>query len=129
SDPRQPVAAPVRDRSGLRARPPRDNLPAAARHPDGHNRHGGADAQARLSATGSARRLAASPAAIIARTTTGAGVGMRSGEDMLRLVEECVGVGEVTVRERVFSGVRYEVRRFQAMTASGMPVPGLHRIE
>jgi len=54
---------------------------------------------------------------------------MRSGEDMLRLVEECVGVGEVTVRERVFSGVRYEVRRFQAMTASGMPVPGLHRIE
>lgn len=54
---------------------------------------------------------------------------MRSRQDTLRLVEECVGVGEVTVRERVFPRVRYEVRRFQAMTPSGMPVPGLHRIE
>jgi len=54
---------------------------------------------------------------------------MAVGEGVLRLVEECVGVGEITVRDRVLPGVRYEVRRFQAVTASGMPVPGLHRIE
>ena len=51
------------------------------------------------------------------------------GHSELRLVEECVGVGEIAVAGRAFPEVRYEVRRFQAMTASGLPVPGLHKIE
>lgn len=51
------------------------------------------------------------------------------GKDAMRLIEDCSGVGELSAGDRVLSGVRYEVRRFQAMTPSGMPVPGLHRIE
>jgi hypothetical protein len=50
-------------------------------------------------------------------------------EGAFRLIEEYVGVGRVAVRDRMLADVRYEVRRFQAMTPSGMPVPGLHRIE
>lgn len=51
------------------------------------------------------------------------------GEGPLKLVEECVGVGEVTVRDRVFPGIAYDVKRFQGMAPSGLPVPGLHKIE
>ncbi|HEX6992587.1 MAG TPA: hypothetical protein VF339_00415 [Gammaproteobacteria bacterium] len=54
---------------------------------------------------------------------------MAASEKALRLVEECVGVGEIALSDRVLAGVRYDVRRFQAFTPSGMPVPGLHRIE
>ena len=52
-----------------------------------------------------------------------------AGNDGYRLVEDSTGVGRVAWRDEVFSGVRYEVRRFQGMTSSGLPVPGLHRIE
>jgi hypothetical protein len=48
---------------------------------------------------------------------------------MLKLVEECTGVGELVSGERVFRPVPYRVSRFQGMTAAGLPVPGLHRIE
>ncbi|SRR5690606_25339748 len=54
---------------------------------------------------------------------------MAASDGALRLVEECVGVGEIAVGDRVLTGVRYDVKRFQAFTPSGMPVPGLHRIE
>lgn len=47
----------------------------------------------------------------------------------LRLIEECVGVGELATRDHVFPKIPYEVKRFQAFTPSGVPVPGLHRIE
>jgi len=47
----------------------------------------------------------------------------------LKLVEECAGVGELTWRSRKLSPVPYSISRFQAMTAGGLPVPGLHRIE
>jgi hypothetical protein len=47
----------------------------------------------------------------------------------LKLVEECAGVGELIVHEQVFRPVRYRIRRFQGTAASGMPIPGLHRIE
>ncbi len=50
-------------------------------------------------------------------------------ERHLRLVDECIGVGELAIGERRFPGVRYEVRRLQGIAPSGLPVPGLHRIE
>jgi hypothetical protein len=51
------------------------------------------------------------------------------GEGGMRLVEECVGVGEIAIGDQRFPDIRYEVKRFQAMAPSGLPVPGLHRIE
>ena len=47
----------------------------------------------------------------------------------MKLVEECAGVGELSRGELVFGSVRYRISRFQGMAASGLPVPGLHRIE
>lgn len=47
----------------------------------------------------------------------------------MKLVEEREGEGRLTVRGEVVGSVGYEISRFQAMTAGGMPVPGLHRIE
>lgn len=47
----------------------------------------------------------------------------------MKLVEECRGVGSLASRDRVIESVHYRIRRFQAMTAAGLPVPGLHRIE
>lgn len=47
----------------------------------------------------------------------------------MKLVEECVGIGSLTWRGEEFGGVSYAINRFQAMTTSGLPVPGLHRIE
>ncbi|MBN1238725.1 MAG: hypothetical protein JXB36_09490 [Gammaproteobacteria bacterium] len=49
--------------------------------------------------------------------------------DGFKLVEDSAGVGQVAWRDEVFPEVRYEVRRYQGMTSSGLPVPGLHRIE
>jgi hypothetical protein len=46
----------------------------------------------------------------------------------LKLVEEYAGVGSLRWRERTIS-VPYRISRFQGMQASGLPVPGLHRIE
>ena len=56
-------------------------------------------------------------------------MGTASDEGGMRLVDESAGVGELAVGERRFSGIRYEVRRFQGIAPSGLPVPGLHRIE
>jgi hypothetical protein len=50
-------------------------------------------------------------------------------EDAFKLVEECAGEGEVGYGDTAYPKVAYRIRRFQAMTASGLPVPGLHRIE
>lgn len=47
----------------------------------------------------------------------------------MKLVEECAGVGELTWRDRTLPAVAYSISRYQAMTAGGLPVPGLHRIE
>ena len=56
------------------------------------------------------------------------GIGPR-GAPLLKLVEQCAGIGEVTAGARVFKSVAYRIERFQGMAASGMPVPGRHRIE
>ena len=47
----------------------------------------------------------------------------------MKLVEESQGEGELSVRGEVVASVGYSLNRYQAMTAGGMPVPGLHRIE
>jgi hypothetical protein len=47
----------------------------------------------------------------------------------VKLVEEVAGVGELVRGERVFRSIRYRISRFQGMALSGLPVPGLYRIE
>jgi len=48
---------------------------------------------------------------------------------MLKLVEECSGVGDLIVNGEVLRQVRYTLTRYQGMAESGLPIPGLHRIE
>jgi hypothetical protein len=46
------------------------------------------------------------------------------------LVEECSGSGDLMSRGEVLSRVRYQLDRYQGMLeGSGMPIPGLHRLE
>jgi hypothetical protein len=47
----------------------------------------------------------------------------------MKLVEEYAGVGAVRWRDQHFGRVPYRISRFQGMATSGLPVPGLHRIE
>lgn len=47
----------------------------------------------------------------------------------LKLVEENAGIGRLLFGEQVFANVPYAINRYQGMAASGLPVPGLHRIE
>jgi hypothetical protein len=47
-----------------------------------------------------------------------------------KLVETYEGTGALIDQDVVLAHVRYHVRRFQGMLeGSGMPIPGLHRIE
>ena|SRR5687767_3800355 len=47
-----------------------------------------------------------------------------------KLVEECSGNGALMQDGAVLRGVRYRINRYQGMLeGSGMPIPGLHRIE
>jgi len=49
---------------------------------------------------------------------------------MMKLVEESSGIGELMQNGVVLQQVQYRVRRFQGMMeGSGLPIPGLHRIE
>ena len=52
-----------------------------------------------------------------------------SQELRLKLVEEYAGVGSLRTRDRNFGAVPYRISRFQGMAISGLPIPGLHRIE
>ena len=47
----------------------------------------------------------------------------------MKLVEQCAGIGELTWRGEAYGSIPYSINRFQAMMPSGLPVPGLHRIE
>lgn len=47
----------------------------------------------------------------------------------MKLVEEYAGVGALRWRDRNLGAIRYRISRFQGMATSGLPVPGLHRIE
>jgi hypothetical protein len=47
-----------------------------------------------------------------------------------KLVEECSGSGALIHHGAVLRQVRYTISRYQGMLeGSGMPIPGLHRIE
>ena len=49
---------------------------------------------------------------------------------MVKLLEECAGEGELIEEGGPTRQAAYRVRRFQGMTeGSGMPIPGLFRIE
>jgi hypothetical protein len=49
---------------------------------------------------------------------------------MMKLVENSSGLGELIRQGSLLRPVRYEVRRYQGfMEGSGMPIPGLFRIE
>lgn len=47
----------------------------------------------------------------------------------VKLVEEYAGVGSLRWRDGTISRVPYRISRFQGLAASGLPIPGLHRIE
>ena len=47
----------------------------------------------------------------------------------MKLVEESSGLGRIAHAGEVIAGVRYAISRYQGMTHSGLPIPGLHRIE
>jgi hypothetical protein len=47
----------------------------------------------------------------------------------VKLVEEYAGVGSLRWQDRKVSRVPYRISRFQGMALSGLPIPGLHRIE
>jgi hypothetical protein len=49
---------------------------------------------------------------------------------MMKLMEESSGIGELTLDGTVLCQVQYRLSRFQGvMEGSGLPIPGLHRIE
>ena|SRR5215813_5336199 len=49
---------------------------------------------------------------------------------MMKLVEESSGLGELMMNGVTVCEVRYRVTRFQGMMEdSGLPIPGVHRIE
>jgi hypothetical protein len=50
-------------------------------------------------------------------------------EGRLKLVEEYLGVGSLRLHDRTLGAVPYRISRFQGMAVSGLPIPGLHRIE
>lgn len=48
----------------------------------------------------------------------------------LKLVEECAGVGDLLRKGEWLHRVRYQISRYQGMLeGSGMPIPGMHRVE
>ena len=48
----------------------------------------------------------------------------------MKLVEECSGDGELLQNGQRIRPIAYQVRRYQGMSeGSGMPIPGLFRIE
>lgn len=53
----------------------------------------------------------------------------RSGAPRLKLVEQYAGIGTLRCRDRTLAAVPYRIDRYQGMAPSGLPIPGLHRIE
>jgi hypothetical protein len=53
----------------------------------------------------------------------------KAKEHRLKLVEEYAGVGSVRCRDRKLRAIPYRISRYQGMAMSGLPIPGLHRIE
>ena len=47
----------------------------------------------------------------------------------MKLVEQYAGVGSLRFRDRTLGAIPYRISRYQGMAMSGLPIPGLHRIE
>ena len=47
----------------------------------------------------------------------------------MKLVEEYAGVGSLRWGGRTLGAIPYRISRYQGMAFSGLPIPGLHRIE
>ena len=47
----------------------------------------------------------------------------------MKLVEQYAGVGSLRFRDRIVGAIPYRISRYQGMALSGLPIPGLHRIE
>ena len=47
----------------------------------------------------------------------------------MKLVEEYAGVGALRCGDRLLGAVPYRISRYQGIAMSGLPIPGLHRIE
>jgi hypothetical protein len=55
---------------------------------------------------------------------------LKQDATMMKLVEECSGVGDLSAAGDVIRRVNYRISRYQGMhDVSGVPIPGLHRIE
>jgi hypothetical protein len=52
-----------------------------------------------------------------------------AGGQPLKLVEQYAGIGSLRWRDRTLTSIPYRISRYQGMATSGLPVPGLHRIE
>src|SRR5262245_3001518 len=53
-----------------------------------------------------------------------------SRKPMMKLVEESPGIGELMMDGAMLCSVQYRLTRFQGlMEGSGLPIPGVHRIE
>src|ERR1044071_10068344 len=53
----------------------------------------------------------------------------RQLEWAMRLVEQYAGIGSLRWREGTLGPIPYRIARYQGMATSGLPVPGVHRIE
>ena len=47
----------------------------------------------------------------------------------MKLVEQLSGSGPLIRDNEILFTVRYDIRRFQGMSSSGLPIPGMFRIE
>ena len=47
----------------------------------------------------------------------------------MQLVEQYAGIGSLRWRDRTVGPISYRIARYQGMATSGLPIPGLHRIE
>jgi len=47
---------------------------------------------------------------------------------MVKLIEECVGTGDLLLKSQVLRQVRYQLKVFQGMAGNGMPIPALRTI-
>ena len=48
---------------------------------------------------------------------------------VMKFLEECIGVGDLERGGEVLRRVRYRISRYQGFAPTGMPVPGIHRVE
>jgi len=48
---------------------------------------------------------------------------------LMKLVEECTGIGDLSRHGEPIRRVQYQIARYQGMAPNGLPIPGVHRVE